>query len=113
MSGQKRLRASVRLIAKEDAIDHSLQWKALLFFRTSTTVQTFPPRRIGLPFCWNRELGWDIFNSFAGQLNAIEQKYQIFRSGPDGTYERKGAPPGRNAPLRSETELPATPTVSA
>jgi hypothetical protein len=66
-------------------------------FRTSTTVQTFPPRRIVLPFYRNRELGWDIFNSFAGQLNAIEEKYQISPSGHDGTYERKGAPPGLSA----------------
>jgi hypothetical protein len=96
MSGRKRLRA-VRLIAKEDAIDGVPCSGRRLCFPNFHHRPDFSAAAHRTAFYLNRELGWNIFNSFAGQLNAIEEKYQISRSGHDATYERKGAPPGLSA----------------
>ena len=97
MSGQKRLRASVRLIAKEDAIDRLPCSGRRLCFPNFHRRPDFSAAAHRTAFYRNRELGWNIFNAFVGQLNAIEEKYQISRSGHDATYERKDAPPGLSA----------------
>jgi hypothetical protein len=92
MSGRKRLRASVRLIAKEDAIDRVLCSERRFCFPNFHHRPDFSAAAHRTAFYRNMELGWDILNAFVGQLNAIEEKYQISRSGHDATYERKGAP---------------------
>src|SRR5271169_469022 len=100
MSGRKRVRTSMRLIAKEDAIDRvpcGGKWFCIPDVHDrpdfSATAHCTASHR-------KRQRDWDIFNAFVRHLNAVVEKYQISRFRHDAT----SPPPGTTHSITSSNE---------
>jgi hypothetical protein len=77
--------ATVGLIAKEDASDRVPRSGRRFCFSNFHHCPDFSATPHRSAFHRKRQLGWDIFNAFVRQLNAVAQKNQISRFRHDAT----------------------------